>query len=91
MNKLEIKKRITDNLDNLTIEDLTFIENLLNQFTSYLKTQKQQNNLSQNNNDDPLSELRNSDFIGCFSGEIDLAEKSEQIADSNTQRGNGKE
>ncbi|MGI0483416.1 hypothetical protein ACN4EE_21870 [Geminocystis sp. CENA526] len=79
MNKLEIKKRITDNLDNLTIEDLTFIENLLSQLTSYLKTQKQQNNCSKNNEDDPLLELRNSDFIGCFSGETDLAEKSEQI------------
>lgn len=30
--------------------------------------------------DDPLAELRNSDFIGCFADEPDLAEKSEQIA-----------
>ncbi len=26
--------------------------------------------------DDPLAELRNSDFIGCFSDDPDLAEKS---------------
>lgn len=30
-------------------------------------------------NNDPLAELRNSDFIGCFSDEPNLAEKSEQI------------
>lgn len=78
MNKLEIKERITANLENLTTEELRFIENLLNQFTSYLKLKNAQDNLS-NDNDDPLVELRNSDFIGCFSGEPDLAEKSEQI------------
>ncbi|MBF2057374.1 MAG: hypothetical protein IGQ45_09150 [Cyanobacterium sp. T60_A2020_053] len=49
---------------------------------SYLKLNNVQNKLSQSDisdNDDPLAELRNSDFIGCFSGDVDLVEQSEQI------------
>jgi len=29
--------------------------------------------------DDPLAELRNSDFIGCFSDDRNLAKNSEQL------------
>ncbi|AUC61820.1 hypothetical protein AA637_11975 [Cyanobacterium sp. HL-69] len=42
--------------------------------------EKQQNAKKTTESDDPLAELRNSDFIGCFSDEPDLAEKSEQIS-----------
>ncbi|HEY9702076.1 MAG TPA: hypothetical protein V6C58_06505 [Allocoleopsis sp.] len=31
------------------------------------------------NNDDPLAELRNSNFIGCFESDADLSEKSAAI------------
>lgn len=82
MNQLEIKNKITASLDDLSMEELTLIDKFLNQFTSYLKLKNVQNKLSQSNisdNDDPLAELRNSDFIGCFSGDVDLAEQSEQI------------
>ncbi|MGY6529503.1 MAG: hypothetical protein ACXITR_06195 [Cyanobacterium sp.] len=41
---------------------------------------KQENTTKINKNDDPLAELRNSNFIGCFSDEPDLAQKSEQIS-----------
>jgi hypothetical protein len=45
-----------------------------------IEDKKQGKNKMSSDNNDPLAELRNSDFIGCFSGEPDLAEKSEQIA-----------
>lgn len=45
-----------------------------------IEDKKLENNKMSSDNNDPLAELRNSDFIGCFSGEPDLAEKSEQIA-----------
>ncbi len=82
MNNLEIKQRITATLDELNTEELTLVESLLIQVTSYLKIKTSKNNLSElaTDNEDPLATLRNSDFIGCFSGESDLAEKSEQIA-----------
>jgi transcription initiation factor TFIIIB Brf1 subunit/transcription initiation factor TFIIB len=39
-----------------------------------------ENKTINNNNNDPLAELKNSDFIGSFSDDLNLAEKSEQIA-----------
>jgi hypothetical protein len=75
LNTTEIKQRITQKLNNLDIDQLTLVENLLNQLTAYLgrttgKEEKQS---------DPLASLRNSDFIGCFSGDPDLATNSEEI------------
>jgi hypothetical protein len=77
MNTLELKQKIAQKLDGLNTEELALVDNLLNQITCYLKTKQSPNNI---NNEDPLAALRNSDFIGCFSGEPDLAEKSEEIA-----------
>ena len=50
--------------------------------TTYFKTNKSLENTSETtlNNDDPLAQLRNSDFIGCFSDDPDLSENSENIA-----------
>lgn len=76
MNTAEIKQRITQKLNNLDIDQLTLVENLLNQLTAYLNkaTQKEEKQ------PDPLASLRNSDFIGCFSSDRDLATHSEEIA-----------
>jgi adenosyl cobinamide kinase/adenosyl cobinamide phosphate guanylyltransferase len=76
MTNLELKQKIAQKLDELNTEELTLVDNLLNQITNYLKTQQSPNNA---NNEYPLAVLRNSDFIGCFSGEPDLAEKSVEI------------
>ena len=81
MNNIEIKQKINQKLENLTTEELTLVDNLLSQITSYLKSNTSFNNSLKTNtdNEDPLASLRNSDFIGCFAGEPDLAEKSETI------------
>ncbi|MFN9734946.1 MAG: hypothetical protein ACK544_13670 [Microcystis sp.] len=82
MNNIEIKQKINKKLDLLNTEELTLIDNLLNQITSFLKIKTPLDISSKDNfeNEDPLADLRNSDFIGCFSGEPDLAEKAEEIA-----------
>ncbi len=76
MDTAEIKQRITQKLNNLDIDQLTLVENLLNQLTAYLNkaTRKEEKQ------SDPLASLRNSDFIGCFSSDPDLATNSEEIA-----------
>lgn len=76
MDTAEIKQRITQKLNDLDIDQLTLVENLLNQLTAYLNkaTRKEEEQ------PDPLASLRNSDFIGCFSGDPDLATNSEEIA-----------
>jgi hypothetical protein len=81
MTSIEIKQKINQTLDNLTDEELTLVDNLLSQITAYLKSKNSLDNSLKNNlvETDPLAQLRNSDFIGCFSGEPDLAEKSEEI------------
>jgi hypothetical protein len=76
MNTAEIKQRITQKLNNLDIDQLTLVENLLNQLTAYLNKATGE----EEEQPDPLASLRNSDFIGCFSGDPDLAKNSEEIA-----------
>ena len=75
MNNIEIKQKINKKLDLLNPEELTLIDNLLNQITSFLKIKTPLDISSKDNfeNEDPLADLRNSDFLGCFSGEPDLA------------------
>jgi hypothetical protein len=81
MNNIEIKQKINKKLDLLNTEELTLIDNLLNQITSFLKIKTPLDIPSKDNfENDPLADLRNSDFIGCFSSEPDLAEKAEEIA-----------
>jgi hypothetical protein len=82
MNNIEIKQKINEKLDLLNTEELTLIDNLLNQITSFLTTKKTLDIPAKDDldNEDPLADLRNSDFIGCFSDEPDLAAKSEEIA-----------
>jgi hypothetical protein len=82
MESTDIKQRITKTLDKLNSEQLTLVEKLLKEITMYFKTNKTLDIASEDpkNNDDPLAQLRNSDFIGCFADEPDLAEKSEEIA-----------
>jgi len=71
VNTAEIKHRITQKLNNLDIDQLTLIENFLNQLTTYLSKDIKK----EDKQIDPLANLRNSDFIGCFSGDPDLATK----------------
>ncbi len=82
MENTEIKQRITKTLDNLNIEQLALVEKILTEMTTYFKINKSLENTSEtpSNNDDPLEKLRNSDFIGCFSDDPELSEKSENIA-----------
>ncbi len=82
MESTEIKQRITKTLDNLNLEQLALVEKVLTEMTVYFKTNKTLENASEtlSNNDDPLAQLRNSDFIGCFSDDPDLSENSEDIA-----------
>jgi hypothetical protein len=76
MNTTDIKQRITQKLNSLDIDQLALVDNLLNQLTSYLNKTATPKSAQP----DPLASLRNSDFIGCFSGEPDLATNSEEIA-----------
>ena len=82
MNNIEIKQKINEKLDLLNTEELTLIDNLLNQITSFITTKKTLNIPAKDglDNEDPLADLRNSDFIGCFADKPDLAAKSEEIA-----------
>jgi hypothetical protein len=76
MNTAEIKQRITQKLNELDADQLTLIDSLLNQITAHLyKTTPEDAEQP-----DPLASLRNSDFIGCFSGDPNLATDSEEIA-----------
>jgi hypothetical protein len=76
MNTAEIKQRITQKLNNLDIDQLTLVDNLLNQLTTYLNKTTAKG-IEQ---PDPLASLRNSNFVGCFAGDPDLATNSEEIA-----------
>ena len=69
MESTKIKQRITKTLDNLNLEPLALVEKLLTEINTYFKTNKSLENTSEtpSNNDDPLAQLRNSDFIGCCS------------------------
>jgi hypothetical protein len=77
MNTAEIKQSITQKLNKLDIDQLFLVDNLLNQLTSYLNQTSTQR---ASELPDPLASLRNSDFVGCFSGDPDLATHSEEIA-----------
>jgi hypothetical protein len=81
MTEAEIKQRILKSLDDFNLKELTFVEKILKEINDYFKSNK---SLSFNSGylpeNDPLAQLRNSDFIGCFSDEPDFAEKSEKIA-----------
>ena len=82
MESTEIKQTITKSLDNLNLEQLALVEKILTEMTTDFKTNKSLENTSEtpSNNDDPLAQLRNSDFIGCFSDDPNLSENSENIA-----------
>lgn len=82
MTNTTIKERITATLNNLTTEELTLVEKILTEITSYFQNNQNAklSEKNQQNNDDPLAKLRNSDFIGCIEDQPDLAEKSEAIA-----------
>lgn len=82
MESTEIKQRITRTIDNLSLEQLALVEKILTEITVNFQTNKPLENISEtlSNNDDPLAQLRNSDFIGCFSDDPDLSENSEDIA-----------
>jgi hypothetical protein len=75
MNTADIRQRITQKLNNLDFDQLTLVESFLNQFTAYLGKAFRR----EGKQPDPLANLRNSDFIGCFSDEPDLATNSEEI------------
>lgn len=70
MENADIKERINQTLDHLNSEQLALVERIFKKITSE----------TPENTDDPLAQLRNSDFIGCFADEPDLAQKSEEIA-----------
>jgi len=78
MDTTDIKYRIAQTLENLSSEQLILVEKVLKEITDYFNPIK----LPEVNEtpSDPLAQLRNSDFIGCFEDEPDLAEKSEKIA-----------
>lgn len=82
MTNTTIKQRITATLNNLTTEELTLVEKILTEITGYFQNNQNANLIPKNNqnNDDPLAQLRNSDFIGCIEDDPDLAEQSEAIA-----------
>jgi hypothetical protein len=82
MEKTDIKYRINKRLDNLELEQLILIDKILQEFTFYFQANQalEISSKTKENSEDPLAQLRNSDFIGCFSDESDLAEKSETIA-----------
>lgn len=75
MTATELKQKIAQKLNSLDIEQLTLIDNLLSQLTSYLK----KTTSPSETNHDPLASLRNSDFIGCFEDDPNLATNSEAI------------
>jgi hypothetical protein len=76
MNSAEIKQRITQKLNSLNTDQLALVDNLLSQLTVYLNKTP----TTDAEQPDPLASLRNSDFIGCFSDDPNLASNSEAIA-----------
>ena len=80
MNKIELQQKIEQNLSQISLDNLKIIADFVEFIKQKQKTIKTNISPAIKNSQDPLAELRNSDFIGCFSGEADLAEKSEEIA-----------
>jgi len=82
MEKTDIKQRINKRLDDLDLEQLALIDKILQEVTFYFQANQalEISSKTKENSEDTLAQLRNSDFIGCFSDESDLAEKSEAIA-----------
>jgi len=81
MNSTEIKQRIAQSLDRLNPEQLVFVEKVVREIATYLNSEPLVESSSESSEpDDPLAQLRNSEFIGCFADDSDLAEKSEQVA-----------
>jgi len=81
MNRTEIKQRIAQSLDRLNPEQLVFVEKVVREIAAYLNSEPLVESSSESGEqDDPLAQLRNSEFIGCFADDSDLAEKSEQVA-----------
>jgi len=82
MNNTTIKQRIMQILDQLNPEQLAFVEKVITEITTYLKSEQrvEVSGKTTQNEDDPLAQLRNSDFIGCFEDDPDLAERSEALA-----------
>lgn len=81
MNNPNIKQRITETLNQLSPEKLVLVEKAVQEIIANLPS-KQSGKISSQatHGNDILAELRNSDFIGCFSDDSDLAENSEKIA-----------
>jgi len=82
MDHTTLKQKIIKSLDQLNSEQLAFLEKVVREITTYLNSEQQvevSKKITQNEKD-PLAQLRNSDFIGCFDDTPDLAEKSEVLA-----------
>jgi len=80
MNSTKLKQEIEQNLSQISPDNLKIIAEFVEFIKQKQETIKTSISPTIKNYEDPLAELRNSDFIGCFSGESDLAEKSEEIA-----------
>lgn len=82
MNTIDIKQKITKTLDTLNDEQLSLVEKLLIKMTAYFQTEQplESSSDSRETTDDPLTKLRNSDSIGCFEDDPNLAEDSEKLA-----------
>ena len=81
MNDPNIKQRITESLNQLPPKKLALVEKAVQEIMADLPSKQSEEVSSKiTHSNDVLAELRNSDFIGCFSDESDLAENSEKIA-----------
>ena len=77
MTFLELRQQIDRTLETFTAEELILANQLLETLKAYFESTK---SLGSSNIDrDPLEGLRNSDFVGCFSAESDLAQNSKAI------------
>jgi hypothetical protein len=80
MNAIDLRQQIDQKLANLTIEELALVDKLLLDLKLYFQSPSRGRVIQTPPvEDDPLALLRDSDFVGCFSGSPDLAEKSEEI------------
>ena len=80
MNNSKLKQEIEQNLSQISPDNLKIIAEFVEFIKQKQDTIKTNRSATIKNHEDPLAELRNSDFIGCFSGEPDLADKSEETA-----------
>jgi hypothetical protein len=80
MSATQLRQKIVEQLDTLSLEELVFIDKLIVDLKSYFQT-KQVLKIDKNvpEPEDPLALWRDSDFVGSFEAEPDLAAQSEQI------------